>query len=249
MKELPTWVFVAGPYRSGSTTQYRIARDIVEETRNGKGIGYHTEERLRTYDVPGGKKYVICKVFEFLPDGFKDGPSHGRKIYVDDRMKTTVTVRDPRDIIVSMRRRAKTYKQDYDFEQWAKQDFPVWLGNVEKWLDLGNGLVYMSRFEDFIHNLLAETRRIAEFLDIELEDKHAKDIAARFSIRAQQDAKEAYKKAKPDAKEDKWLPSIPEIIFGTSGHYTTWLNRPEQRMIEEANADFMRRFGYLEGGE
>ena len=35
----PTWVFVAGPYRSGSTTQYQMTRNIVEETGNGLGVG------------------------------------------------------------------------------------------------------------------------------------------------------------------------------------------------------------------
>jgi len=47
----PTWIFVAGPYRSGSTTQYEMARDIVEKTNTGIGIGYHNERRLKEFDA------------------------------------------------------------------------------------------------------------------------------------------------------------------------------------------------------
>jgi len=47
----PTWIFCAGTYRSGSTTQYRITRDIVESTKNGRGIGYHTEDKLKEHDL------------------------------------------------------------------------------------------------------------------------------------------------------------------------------------------------------
>ena len=47
---MTNWVFVAGIYRSGSTTQYEMVRDIVTQTGNGIGIGYHTENKLTEYD-------------------------------------------------------------------------------------------------------------------------------------------------------------------------------------------------------
>lgn len=247
-KSLPTWVFVAGPYRSGSTTQYQITRDIIEETKNGKGVGYHTEDKLREFDVEGNKPYVVCKVFEFLPDGFRGDESYGKELYDQDRAVSVVSVRDPRDIMVSMRKRAHQRGAYFDFNSVAKDDFPIWLGNVVKWIDKIERS-YWSRFEEFTQNLLYETRAIAAHLGIELDDDHAKDIAGRYSIRSQYHRKQEFKKAKPDAKEDPWLPSIPEIIFGTSGHWRTWLNGPERQLIEDVNRDFMVRFGYLEGDD
>ena len=57
----PTWVFVAGAYRTASTTQYQMARDIVEQTENGIGIGYHTERKLKEFDEKESD-LVVCKV-------------------------------------------------------------------------------------------------------------------------------------------------------------------------------------------
>ena len=105
-KRKPTWVFVAGPYRSGSTTQYRIVEDIIDETNNGKGIGYHTEKKLKEFDVEGNKPFVVCKVFEFLPESFRGEESYGKTLHDEGRVMSVVSVRDPRDIIVSMRKRA-----------------------------------------------------------------------------------------------------------------------------------------------
>jgi hypothetical protein len=246
-RNLPTWVFVAGSYRSGSTTQYQITEDIVTETNNGKGIGYHTEKKLEEFDVPGNKQYVVCKVFEFLPDSFKGGPSYGAKIHADGRMMATVTVRDPRDIMVSMRTRDTNRGVLFNVTEVAKDELPIWLGNVEKWIKLGLDKAYWSKYEEFTLNLLRETRAIAEFLKIPLTVAHAKNIAKRYTITAMEAKKKEFKKKKPEEREHPWLPSIPGVLFGTSGQHKTWLSVQERRAVEENNADFMRRFGYLEG--
>ena len=245
-KEFPIWVFAAGPYRSGSTTQYQIAEDIVTETNNGKGIGYHTEAKLEEFDIPGNKKFIVCKVFEFLPHSFKGEPSYGKKLFDEGRIMSIVTVRDPRDIMVSMRHRAVIHGRGFDIIRVAEEELTVWLANAAKWIDLVPS--HWSRFEDFTTNLLRETRSIAKFLGIELDDKQAKDIAKRYSIRAMQEKKEEFKKKKPEEREHPWLPTIPPVMFGTSGHFKTHLSIVEQEAVERHNADFMRRFGYLKGG-
>jgi len=239
-----TWVFVAGTYRTGSTTHYQMARDIVEETGNGIGIGYHTEAKLREFDADSDHRYIVCKVFEYLPEGFRGETSHGEIIHRQKRLKAVVSIRDPRDIIVSMRKRDDQRGNGFDFKRVATEDFPVWLGQVERWADLGPYVALVSKFEHFTVNLLTEVRRIARHLDIELSDELAKDIAKRYTIRSQQERKEEHKKAGPDAREDPWLPSIPSIVFGTSGHWQTWLNGAERKMVYEANSRFFDRFGY-----
>ena len=238
----PTWVFVAGPYRSGSTTQYQMTRNIVEETENGIGIGYHTEGKLKEFDTEG-PRYVVCKVFEFLPEGYHDihdaerfKPSYGKVIYDEGRLRAVVSVRDPRDMIVSMRKRSG---DDFDFKHTATVEFPRWLGNVEKWIALGE-LTHCSRFEDFTLNLLREVKAIAAHLEIEIGDEHAKSIAKRYTISEQRKRKDEYDR--PGNK--RHLPSVPGIVFGTSGHYATWLTTPERKMVYEANQGYFERFGY-----
>jgi hypothetical protein len=237
----PTWVFIAGPYRSGSTTQYQITRDIVEETKNGIGIGYHTEGKLKEFDAPG-QRYVVCKVFEFLPDGYHDihdgerfKPSYGKAIHGEGRAMAVVSVRDPRDIIVSMRKRSG---DQFNFQRTATVDFPRWLGNAAKWADVG----YWSRFEDFTLDLPGEVRRIAAYLGIRVGGRHAEDIARRYTVGEQRKRGEEYNR--PPEVEKRHLPSVPGIVFGTSGHWRTWLNEAEWKMVYEANKEFFKRFGY-----
>jgi hypothetical protein len=247
----PTWIFVAGTYRSASTTQYRITRDIVEWAGLGMGIGYHTETRLKEFDVPDSPHtYIVCKVFEFLPEGFKGNNdtvqvSHGEIIHRQDRIRAVVTIRDPRDIIVSQRTRTENQGKEFDFKKVATEKMPNWLAWVQKWIDLGPELCYWAKFEDFTLNLLTLTRKIAAHLDIDLPDEQAKEIAARYTIRAQKEKKREFKQNQaPEKREDPWLPSIPEVLFGTSGHSRTWLNGPERAMVYEANKEFFERFGY-----
>ena len=239
----PTWIFVAGPYRSGSTTQYQITRDLIEIAKLGVGIGYHTENKLREFDEKDSPhQYIVCKVFEYLPAGFRGETSHGELIHRQKRIRAIVSVRDPRDIIVSMRKRAKP--EEFDFKKTATQDFPIWLGNVEKWIDMGSS--YWSRFEEFTVDLPAEAERIAAFLELDLDSNVVREIGGRYTIPAQMRRKEEYKVSRPDTREDPWLPSIPAVLFGTSGHWRTWLQPDDAAMVVEANRKFFERFGYAD---
>lgn len=248
----PTWVFVAGTYRTASTTQYQLTRDIVEGTGNGIGIGYHQEKKLARFDTED-VRYVVCKVFEFLPEGFRGELSLGKKFLDENRLKAVVSIRDPRDIIVSMRKRSTDLGKEIVWEgdgenQWsfvhtASVDFPKWLGDLEKWIDLGPELTLVSKFELFTSNLYREVRRIADHLDISLSNDAAKDIAAKYTIASMTQRK---REAKADGRaEDSWLPSVPSVVFGSSGIYRTWLTPREQASVEKYNGEFMRRFGYF----
>jgi hypothetical protein len=239
----PTWVFVAGIYRSASTTQYLITRDVVKDTESGTPTGYHTEGRLEEYDVPGSGRYVVSKVFKFLPQTSELGATFLK----EKRLKAVCTVRDPRDIVVSMRtrneNRGRHTDQTFDFETTVTKSFPVWLGQLEQWIDLGPEITMVTRFEDLIANLLKETRRISEHLDITLPDGHDFEIAKRYSIQAQRErAQEVRAEGK---KADPWLPSIPSIVFGTAGMHVSWLSPSERQLVEKTCRGFMKRFGYL----
>lgn len=242
----PTWIFISGTYRTGSTTQYRITRDIVEETGNGIGLGYHQEKKLVEHDIPQpGKGYVVCKVFIFLPET----SAHGAQFLREERLKSICTIRDPRDIITSMRERHKRQMEDprhqakpFNFHERVCVEFPKWLGDLEKWVDLGD-LNLMSRFEEMTADIPGEVKRIANFLDIELSDELVAEIASRH----EKDAIQAYKKKMKERKqrEDPWLPSIPGILFGKSGSHKEHLTDEEISFVEECNRDWMERFEYL----
>lgn len=250
----PRWVFSAGTYRTASTTHYRITRDIVEETNSGIGIGYHTESRLEERDESTRRKHIIvCKVFKFLP---QHSP-FGKRFLEENRLKALCTIRDPRDIIVSMKARSEAQRPDsngtaFDFKQTVTENFPIWLGQLEQWIALGPEITLTTKYEDFINNLYKEAKRIAAHLSITVDDDLLKTIAKRYTIQAQVDTKKEYREAVKRAKErgedppreDQWLPSVPGIKFGTSGHWRTWLSTGEIAMVNETCAKFMERFGY-----
>lgn len=246
----PTWVFVAGTYRTASTTQYCIARDVVEMTERGLGIGYHTEAKLAEFDITKNGPFVVCKVFKFLPETSE----HGARFLEEGRVKALCTVRDPRDIIVSMRTRAENagkWKRPnngdsndvWDFHKTATEDFPVWLGQLAQWIDLGPDVTLLSRFEEFTLNLFRETNRIADHLGISLPKGMAHKIASRYSIQEQRLRKR--QKRDEGEREDPYLPSIPGIVFGSSGIWKSWLTPAESKLVEDHNTTFMKRFGYL----
>jgi hypothetical protein len=247
MSDLPTWVFVAGTYRTASTTQYLIARDVVEETKSGLGVGYHTEKKLEEFDVEESGRFVVCKIFLYLPEK----SPHGKRFLKEKRTKALCTIRDPRDVIVSMKTRAEGRKpngkkdDEWNFQKTATENFPVWLGQLEQWIDLGPETTMVSRFEDFTANLFGEVKRIAAHLEIDLPKDLAHDIAKRYTIAAQQETKRKFferKKEDEKLREDKWLPSIPGVKFGTSGTWRTWLSTSEAKMVVEANRHFFERF-------
>lgn len=246
----PIWVFACGTYRSASTTQYQITRDIVETTGNGVGIGYHQEKKLRDFDVEGqqkGHKFIVCKVFMFLPETSPYGAAFLR----EQRLRAVCTVRDPRDIITSMRERHKRHMEDpnhqkvaFDFDHRVTHDFPQWLGQLTQWIDLGEHITYCSRYEVFTEDLYSEVVHIAAHLGIPLNERLARSIAARYE-------KDAIMTAKRDArargkKEDPWLPSVPGILFGQPGSHEFHLSKEERELVEVYNGGFMKRFGYLE---
>lgn len=245
----PTWVFVAGTYRTASTTHYLITRDVVELTKSGMGIGYHTESKLEEFDDPENNKnakFVVCKVFKFLPQHSK----FGKEFLAQGRLKAVCTIRDPRDIIVSMRTRGENRGRGgkhsdvtFDFDTTVKENFPIWLGQAQQWIDLGSQTTLLTRFEDFVANLFRETRRIANHLDIDLPKELAHEIAKKYTIQAQRETKRRVRAE--DKQEDPWLPSIPAIVFGASGIYTSWLSTVEKRMVEEHNGGVMKKWGYL----
>ena len=246
----PRWAFIAGSYRTASTTQYEITRDIVEGTRSGIGIGYHTESRLKERDEDTRKGYiVVCKVFKFLP---QHSP-FGKQFLEENRLKALCTIRDPRDIIVSMKARSEaTRNMDFDFKQTVTENFPIWLGQLEQWIDLGPEITMVTKYEDMIVNLYKEAKRIAEHLGISADDDLLKTIAKNHTIQAMVKAKKEYRSKAQKAKargeepprEDPWLPSIPAIKFGTSGQWRTWLSTGEITLVNETCAKFMERFGY-----
>lgn len=227
-----------------------MTRDVVEETKSGRGIGYHTEGRLEEFDDSAlHRDIIVCKVFRYLP---QHSP-FGEKFLKEKRLKALCTIRDPRDIIVSMKARAMARRNlDFDFNQTINENFPIWLGQLQQWIDLGPDITLVTKYEKFVVNLYKEARRIADHLGIDADDDLLKTIAKRYTVQSliqekkdyREKVQEAKRKGEDEPREDPWLPSVPAIKFATSGHWRTWLSTGEIAQVEKVCKDFMDKFGY-----
>lgn len=249
----PTWVFVAGPPRSGSSTQYDMTRTVIEDNNKGIGIGYHTEEKLIEWDKTG-HDMIVCKVFAFLPeyyydthDGMRKRESYGKRIFDEGRLKAVCTVRDPVDMIASMKWRAfKRNDNKFNFKEELNK-LPVWLGDVTKWIDLGPDITYWSKFEEYTTLLPREVSSIARHLGVDLSDDEHHRIGNLFTIEAIE-RRRGKQHNQPPPDEINWknrhLPSVPSILFGIPGAGKTHLSWPQRKAIREISAEFIERFGY-----
>ncbi|KKN85731.1 hypothetical protein LCGC14_0275360 [marine sediment metagenome] len=246
----PIWVFVTGTYRTGSTTQNRIAAAIVEHANRGRGIGYHKESRLVEHDKDEDE-LVICKVFRYLPDESETAA----RFLKEGRIRVVGTVRDPRDIFVSMQERARRSGKIGEFsgKTVINEKLPMWLGWFDMWVDkIPRNMIHVSKFEVMIEDLSAEALRIATFLGIAISLKEARTLTNPFRLPDQQKAKDEYwkkrrkleKAGENPPREHPVLPSLPAVVFGTSGHWKTWLNHTQVRMIERSCKKYMARWGY-----
>jgi len=240
----PTWVFVVGAYRTGSTTQYLLTEAVVQRTKSGKGLGYEQEGKLTRFDEAKYGRYLVAKVFKYLPETSEQG----QKFLEEKRLKGIGTTRDPRDIIVSMRERSRDLgNTEWSFDKTVTQDFPVWLGQFNRWADLGRDLVLVTRFEDMIVDLEREVYRIARHLSIPMVPRLAMPIACEFTLSAQKHRKARFfarKNKHKGAREHPMLPSIPSWRFGTAGHWPKWLSPAKVALVEEHARDYMKRWGY-----
>jgi len=278
----PTWVFVAGTYRSGSTTHYHMVRDVVQVAGAGIAIGYHNERRLKEFDrldfgdleairslyahheiecpfeepptFTRPSPYIVCKVFEYLPGGFRGQTSHGQLLGRQGRIRAIISVRDPRDIATSMKRREEQRSdagrhdgEPFDFEKLVTERFPIWLGWLTRWADMGPQACMISRFELFTRDRQGEVLRIAAHLGLDISRADVRRIADDYSVDQIRQRKDGYwqrRRETPGLREDPALPSVPALLFAKSGHWRDELSAEEADLVYESNRAFFERFGY-----
>lgn len=116
------------------------------------------------------------------------GPPRGLVTMIERReVKATYIYRDPRDVVLSLLdhgRKAREQEEDHvfgrihtceDAVEWIEHRlFPVW----EEWHALEE--VLKVRYEDLCADTLGEMRRLARFLDVELDEGLLGEIAGRY---------------------------------------------------------------------
>jgi hypothetical protein len=233
------WIFCCGMQRSGSTVQFQIAAQLVEEAKLGKRVEWVKAERFpelrqKYAEYPGWKvfKHHICT--DEMASEFHQRTAMGVYVY-----------RDLRDVCVST-----MHKYSMTFEQlWDSGFLADCLQQFQKWTSLPRMLV--SKYEEVVRDLPREVERIATHLGMSLEPQRYEQIAAEYVIAKQmqriEDAKRAgrLQQGFADALFDPHTNlHTNHIHSGEIGSWKEVLSADQIAVIENSAHDWLAMHGY-----
>jgi len=167
------WIFCCGMPRSGSTVQYLLTKEIVENQGVAKIIGFvRKKEFADLYQESFAQyKYIIVKSHRYIPQALP--------LFESGQAKAVYTYRDMRDVVLS---RIKKRSMDFGYDV-ALRIVRLNLNSYHQWQRVSPILV--SRYEEMITDLKQEALRIASFLEIEISDDFAVGLAQKYSLAEQ----------------------------------------------------------------
>jgi Sulfotransferase domain len=167
------WILACGMIRSGSTLQYQIAAELVEQSGAGYRISWVPEAEFplienRHRDLPGHK---VFKAHTVTPDFERLCREHDARVLY--------SYRDLRDVATSASRKFGLTIDELLERGWFDQA----IADGARWRLLPRVLV--SRYEDFAADIKGEVDRIACFLDLSLSRARIEEIANMLSMEKQ----------------------------------------------------------------
>lgn len=234
------WIFCCGMIRSASTLQYQLAAELVESRGRGRRLPWFPPEqfgaiRAEQAEQPGWK---VVKVHPCLPEIAAELTS--------GRARGLYSFRDLRDVVVSLMR-----KDDVACTRgFATRVVRDCLVHYDRWTRLPE--IHVSRYEDLVGALPAETARIAQHLGIPLEPAEAAALAERFGLDQQrarlEEAERRGSFVRPGGGKHQFDPvSLLHTNHIHSGALQGWrsaLTRQQLRWIDAAAGDWLQQRGY-----
>jgi len=156
--------------RSGSTLQFQVAAELLEQQGIGRRVEYVSEAEFpmleaRCRDMRGHKVFKAHRCTTELEQLCRNG-----------KAVVLYSYRDLRDVAVSASRKFGLTLNDLIERGWLDQaivDGTRWCAQPR---------VLISRYEEFITNLTLEVERTAQFLGLLTTRSQAEQIAASLSI-------------------------------------------------------------------
>lgn len=221
----------AGMMRSGSVVQFQLAGAVV----NHLGIGSIVKPRDGDeFDANVNRwafadEWYVAKLHDYR-ESIKRGHDHGK-------VKVVMTVRDPRDIMVSL----MNFRQDTFETMTHAPVFPNNLKNHKRWSEAIHAVNFRCiRYEDLMNvKLFQEAIGISHHIGYTLDLNVAQEISDQYSISKNKlRADAAYPVSSPDYF------STRHINDGSSGQWKTALDEDQIRWVEDVAHDFMETNGY-----
>lgn len=235
------WVFCCGMYRSASTLQFQITTRLIKDAKVGQSIGWidakrfnETRDQYNHVHALQVIKVHICT--DAIAAEFAKGQAIG--IYIS---------RDIRDVYASY---LKQRQKPFDY-LWQEGFVEECLENYKIWTRLPHMLV--SRYEDVVADLPNEVHRIAQHLQIAIDQTQCQQIAAEYDIPLQQRRMQHFKEKLlqsslhphdhrniVDYHDEETLLHINHIDSGKTGRWQNDLSDREVNLIEEKVKNWCR---------
>ena len=168
------WIFCCGMMRSGSTLQYQIVSQLVEDAGIGQRITWHNPNDFPQLQeqYADTQEWKVLKSHAFTPAMGAEFNRGAKGVYI---------YRDIRDVLVSMSRKQKVSAGKIINGDFIQEQ----LSNYEQWTQQPRVLV--SRYEDVIADLATEVRRIANHLEITVDDSYCQQLAQDYDLDKQKE--------------------------------------------------------------
>jgi len=228
--------------RSGSTLHYQILSALVEQAHVGKRIEWvapsdfqRVKKKYKSYSGIKIFKSHICT--DEIAHEFSIGNAKGLYVY-----------RDIRDVVLSSLKMAGS-----DFNHaWIKQLINECINEFYKWNALPN--VMISQYEEVTNDLFKETKRIADYFGILVNDNKCSAIANELTLEKQKSRIIASNESAPPNKANthsfhkETLLHYNHISSGQSEEWKNNLSRHQIFFIEKLAGEWLEKNDYSLSG-
>jgi len=203
--------------RTGSIAMWQVMREIVlKDGGRAPALGSYFLKDANKWAKEN--KWVLVRLHEY--DNFLEEPIG------NDRCKVVVTIRDQRDVVVSLMN-----FNNYGFDTAIHaRAFKGNVKNYYEWIEkIGDDDLFIVEYEDFVNHRTRTILHIAEFLGIDLSKAEAEEINKKWDIPANQ------KRAKQHNKLDSVEYMAERHI--NSGKANQWKKALTEEQVEYIERD------------
>jgi hypothetical protein len=233
-------VVCCGMIRSGSTLQYQVVADLLEQRGLGQRAGFVEKKNFRQVraQLENMTGLSVIKIHDFLPE-----IEPWLKL---EKTKIFYTFRDLRSVAASVMRIWKA-----PFSDVIRPN--GWLDSAvaadARWRAFPG--VTVSRYEDLVQSLPSEVGRWATALGLELTPQEVEDVSARFSIPAQQERirqaglpEEGAQSSAIETFDPKSLLHARHITDGSEEGWKKELSPDQIKQIEDQYSGWLQQHGF-----
>lgn len=169
-------IICGGMARSGSTVQYQIVCEIIESLGLGMTIGWvqvPNKELLDSLENAAFRKdkFLVIKSHNFSPQI--------KTLVEAGKVKVVYVYRDLRDVAVSLANKFAKSTDD------AISRLSIQLNNYYLWNSIDT--IMVSRYENMVTDLYSEVIKIANYLEVEVNEDLARSISSKLELSQQQE--------------------------------------------------------------